>query len=34
MGEEKDVYRFQLQPDGKIKLEEIKSPATLIAYKN
>jgi catechol 1,2-dioxygenase len=34
MGEEKDIYRFQLQPDGKIKLEEIKSPSTLIAYKN
>ena len=34
LGEEKDLYRFQLQPDGKIKLEEIKSPATLIAYKN
>ena len=34
MGEEKDIYRFQLQADGKIKLEEIKSPSTLIAYKN
>jgi protocatechuate 3,4-dioxygenase beta subunit len=34
MGEEKDVYRFLLQADGKIKLEEVKSPATLIAYKN
>ena len=34
LGEEKDVFRFQIQPDGKIKLEEVKSPSTLIAYKN
>jgi catechol 1,2-dioxygenase len=34
MGEEKDVFRFQLQPGGKIKLEEIKTPSTLIAYKD
>lgn len=34
LGEEKDLYRFQLQPGGKIRLEEITSPATLIAYKD
>jgi protocatechuate 3,4-dioxygenase beta subunit len=34
LGEEKDLYRFELQPGGKIRLEEIKSPATLTAYKN
>jgi catechol 1,2-dioxygenase len=34
LGEEKDFYRFQLQPDGKIKLEEIKLAATLTAYRN
>lgn len=33
-GEEKDVYRFQIQADGKIKLEEVKSTTSLIAYKN
>jgi catechol 1,2-dioxygenase len=34
MDNENDVYRFHLEPNGKIKLEEIKSAAALIAYKN
>ena len=34
LGEEKDLYRFELQPGRKIKVEEIKPPATLTAYKN
>jgi catechol 1,2-dioxygenase len=34
LGEEKDVYRFLLQADGKVKVEEVKSLSTLIAYKN
>ena len=34
MGEENEVYRFQLQANGKVKLEEIKSPSTEFAYKD
>ena len=34
LGEYGEVYKFELQPDGKVKLKEIKSPETLIAIKN
>jgi hypothetical protein len=34
LGEYGEVYKFELQPDGKVKLKEIKSPETLIAFKN
>jgi catechol 1,2-dioxygenase len=34
LGEYKDVFRFELQADGKVKLEEIRSESKLIAFKN
>ena len=34
LGEYGEVYKFELQPDGKVKLNEIKSAATLVAFKN
>jgi len=34
LGEYGEVYKFELQPEGKVKLNEIKSAATLVAFKN
>jgi protocatechuate 3,4-dioxygenase beta subunit len=34
LGEYNDVFRFELQADGKVKLEEIKSETKSIAFKN
>lgn len=34
LGEYNEVFRFELQADGKVKLEEIKSQSKLIAIKN